>query len=104
MFKFSADEINDKLFIKLEGALDIEATEIIENELVNEISRTDKMIEFDFRKIDFVDSSGIGLLITLIEQLKESRRNPKIINVKEDVQQIFELIQLDQILGQGVLV
>lgn len=104
MFRFYIKEEHEKTIVHLDGDLDIEATEVIEGELMNEISQTSGLVEFDFTNIDFVDSSGIGLLITLITELKDADRKPTIKNINEDVKVVFELLQLQEILGEEVVI
>lgn len=104
MFRFNVQDEHEKTIIHFDGDLDIEATEVIEDELMNEISQTSGLVEFDFTNIDFVDSSGIGLLITLISVLKDSEKKPTITNINEDVKVVFELLQLQEILGEEVVI
>lgn len=104
MFQYNMQNNDGKLIVTLEGDLDIEATEIIEEDLIKEILHSTGEVELSFRNIDFVDSSGIGLLITLAAVLKENDRVLTISNLKEDVRTVFELLQLDEILGKDVVV
>ncbi len=104
MFRFNVQDEHEKTVIHFDGDLDIEATEVIEDELMNEITQTSGLVEFDFTNIDFVDSSGIGLLITLITKLKDDDRKPTITNINEDVKVVFELLQLQEILGEDVVI
>ena len=103
MFKYTVINEDNKVVLKLEGDLDIEATEVIEDTITPDISNETSSVELDFENIEFVDSSGIGLLITLVSSLKDQNRNPTIVNLKEDVKLVFELLQLDEILGKDVL-
>lgn len=103
MFKYTVINEDNKVVLKLEGDLDIEATEVIEDTITPDISNGTSSVELDFENIEFVDSSGIGLLITLVSSLKDQNRNPTIVNLKEDVKLVFELLQLDEILGKDVL-
>ncbi|KGR90273.1 hypothetical protein CD30_12450 [Ureibacillus massiliensis 4400831 = CIP 108448 = CCUG 49529] len=103
MFRFNVQDEHEKTVIHFDGDLDIEATEVIEGELMNEITHTSELVELNFKNIDFVDSSGIGLLITLISVLKDSEKKPTITNINEDVKVVFELLQLEEILGKDVV-
>lgn len=103
MFKYTVINENNKVVLKLEGDLDIEATEVIEDTITPHISNETSSVELDFEHIEFVDSSGIGLLITLVSSLKDRNRKPTIVNLKEDVKIVFDLLQLDEILGKDVL-
>lgn len=104
MFHFNIEEVNGSVIVIFDGDLDIEATEVFEEDLMNKLLNTSGLVEFDFRNINFVDSSGIGLLITLITVLKDSNRKPRITNLNEDVKLVFELLQLEEILGQDVVI
>ena len=103
MFNFTLQNEAGRVIVDLEGDLDIEATEIIEEELIVEIQNSSGQVELNFQQIDFVDSSGIGLLISIITSLKENDRNPTITNISEDVKMVFSLLQLDEILGKDVV-
>jgi len=103
MFNFTLQNEAGRVIVDLEGDLDIEATEIIEEELIVEIQKSSGHVELNFQQIDFVDSSGIGLLISIITSLKENDRNPTITNISEDVKMVFSLLQLDEILGKDVV-
>ncbi|WP_110929609.1 STAS domain-containing protein [Bacillus massiliglaciei] len=103
MFKYTVSKKENQTVFKLEGDLDIEATEVIEEKMTEDLSEGNTDVVFDFQNIDFVDSSGIGLLITLVTDLKENNRNPVIIHVQEDVKFVFDLLELDKILGSDVL-
>lgn len=103
MFNFNLQNVSGRLIVNLEGDLDIEATEIIEEELIVEIQNSLGEVELNFQNIDFVDSSGIGLLISIITNLKENDRNPTITNISQDVKTVFTLLQLDEILGKEVV-
>lgn len=103
MFHFNFREENGGILVILEGDLDIESTEVFEEDLINELQNTSGPVELDFQNINFVDSSGIGLLITLINVLKETNRKPTITNLNEDVKLVFELLQLEEILGKDVV-
>ncbi len=104
MFNFKIKNEDSKIVVKFEGDLDIEATEIIEDNLTKALQETSDNVEIDFQDIYFVDSSGIGLLITLISDLKDKSIKPTIINLQEDVKTVFDLLQLDEILGKDVVV
>jgi len=104
VFRYHLQNEEEKVVVKLEGDLDIDATEIIEMGLNKEILNSTGVVELDFKNIDFVDSSGIGLLITFVTNLKEIERVLTIKNLKEDIRTVFELLQLDEILGKDVIV
>ncbi|MFB1100481.1 lipid asymmetry maintenance protein MlaB [Terribacillus sp. JSM ZJ617] len=85
----------------LTGDFDIESTEVINEALIPELMVADK-VNINFEEVPFVDSSGMGLLITLVNKLKENRTKVTISNVNDEVYGIFDLLQLPEILGKEV--
>jgi anti-anti-sigma factor len=85
------------------GELDIDATEIFEDDLTPQLLEF-SVIKLNFSDVHFVDSSGIGLLISLINHLKQQNIQVGVINLQDDVKQIFLLLQLPEILGEEVFV
>ncbi|MFD2679176.1 STAS domain-containing protein [Bacillus seohaeanensis] len=103
MFRFTTKNTDEALEVVLEGDLDIEGTEIIENELTPTITNY-KNVKINFEQVPFVDSSGIGLLLTLVQTLTGQGTNVTILNVSEEVMEVFDILQIPEILGEGVFV
>jgi anti-sigma B factor antagonist/stage II sporulation protein AA (anti-sigma F factor antagonist) len=103
MVNYSLIENAENVEVKLEGDLDIEGTEVIEEQLVPSLQKY-KEVTLNFEEVPFVDSSGIGLLISLVQTLSGMEIKVTIGNVREDIQEVFELLQLSEILGEGVFI
>ncbi|NHN35424.1 STAS domain-containing protein [Paenibacillus agricola] len=102
MFNFRLVEEDTKTMVWFEGDMDIEVTELMEEEVAPQLFKS-KEIQIDFSKVPFVDSSGIGLLITLVTNLQDHGSKVEIINISPDVKIVFDLLQLPEILGLDVL-
>jgi anti-anti-sigma factor len=105
MFSYSLDQLNGKTYVRFVGDLDIEVAELMETEIIPSL-QSNTNIEFDFQEVPFVDSTGIGLLLNLIETVKKSGQDVqvKIKNVQPLVKDVFDMLQLDKILGENVFV
>lgn len=103
MIHYTYKEAEDHLEVKLEGDLDIEGTEIVEEELIPTMSNY-KTVNIDFENVPFVDSSGMGLLMNMVKTLNEKGIKVTISKVRQEVFEVFEIIQLPEILGEGVFV
>jgi len=105
MFSYSLDQLNEKAYVRFVGDLDIEVAELMETEIIPAL-QTYTNIEFDFQEVPFVDSTGIGLLLNLIETVKKNGLDVqvKIKNVQPLVKDVFDMLQLDKILGENVFV
>jgi anti-anti-sigma factor len=103
MISYSLFEYEENIEVKFEGDLDIEGTEIVEDKLIPSLENY-KMVHLNFVGVPFVDSTGIGLLINLVQTLGEKGSKVTISNVKEEIQEVFELLQLSEILGEEVFI
>ena len=56
-----------------------------------------KMI-FDFKNIEFIDSSGIGCIISLVKTAKSNHSEIKLCNISSEVMDVLELLHLPMIL------
>ncbi|MGS2779692.1 STAS domain-containing protein [Robertmurraya sp. GLU-23] len=99
--KLSPD--GEKLTVDIIGDLDIDSTEFVEEELIPILEKY-KNINLVFTDVPFVDSSGMGLLLTIVQTLQEQGIEVSISNVRKDVMEVFEILQLPEILGEKVFV
>jgi anti-anti-sigma factor len=105
MFSYYIETNEDEVFVKMYGDLDIDVTEVIEQDILPRLLPF-RIVVFDFGSVPFVDSTGIGVLINLVETLR-GNRNGVHVHIKEIqplVQEVFEMIQLKEILGEEVLI
>ena len=102
MFSYEVNPNDKHVSIKLKGDLDIEVTEIFEEiyGIVNPFTH----IELDMEEVLFVDSTGIGLLMNLINSVKQNQEKTEIrmTNIQPLIRDVFEMLQLDKILGEDV--
>jgi anti-anti-sigma factor len=103
MLTYALLKADENLQVALKGDLDIEGTEIIKDELIPKML-TYKKVNIDFENVPFVDSSGMGLLMTLVQTLEENETNITIANVQKDVFEVFELLQIPEILGEAIFI
>lgn len=54
-------------------------------------------ITIDFSKVEFIDSSGIGALLSAHKKLDPSSGSVVLLNVREQVQAVIELLRLHRI-------
>jgi len=101
MFSFEVEAQADKLHVVLIGDMDIESYEVVHDRLIPEMTGH-AMIVLDFAQVRFVDSTGIGLLIQLMDHVKKSEAVVKIVRLNKDVAEVFEILQIPDILGKEV--
>lgn len=78
----------------------LDKTKALQFELeVNEIiaSKADVVL-IDFQNIDFMDSSGLGVLVNAIKKVKSAKRKIVVCSLNNQVRMLFELAGLDRVL------
>ncbi|MBK8551531.1 MAG: STAS domain-containing protein [Ignavibacteria bacterium] len=56
-----------------------------------------KSFTFDLSRLNTINSSGLGILISCLKKVKDSGGSLKIINVNEKILNIFKLTKLDNV-------
>lgn len=93
--------IHDELHccLELTGDLDIST---VENLLagVETIPETAKDVDLDFSGIEFVDSTGIGTLVQVLNYLRGKEITIKFKRIPKDVFEILHLLGVTEIMGE----
>jgi anti-anti-sigma factor len=103
MIEYSLYDSNDHLDVKLIGDLDIDGTEVVEEEIIPKMEKY-KTIHINFEGIQFVDSTGMGLLMNMVQNLQEKGVKVTVSNVRQDIMDVFNILQLPEILGEEIFV
>lgn len=93
-------EFEDEIAIlELKGELDMATVDSLVEKFW-ELKENYSKIIFDFNEISFVDSTGVGKLIKLFQDHEEL--DYAITNLQSDVKEIFDILNLKEILGEEV--
>lgn len=93
------DLINNKLIIKIDGDIDHHTCEEIRNKIDQEINkRNPKSIIFDMKNVNFMDSSGIGVIIGRYKLMMSGGGITAMINVKPQIQRVYDICGLKKII------
>ncbi|MFC4401652.1 STAS domain-containing protein [Gracilibacillus xinjiangensis] len=103
MLKYKTIDKEFSLEVLLQGDLDIEGTEVITDSLLPQLLKS-QVVNLNFSEVPFVDSSGMGLLISLIDTLKENNIEVTISNIGKDVNEVFDLLQIKEIIGNKIFI
>ncbi len=64
--------------------------------LVSEaLERGDRKFLFDFSKTAYIDSSGLGALVSMSKRIREAGGDLRLAALNEDLRSLFELTKLD---------
>lgn len=73
-------------------------TEEVKTELKPILSQKGTRLIFNFKNIEFIDSSGIGCIISLVKTAKSNQAEIKLCNLSNEVMEVMELLHLPMIL------
>lgn len=83
------------LIASIIGELDHHSAEDARNKVDNEIIKaTTKNVVFDFSKVNFMDSSGIGVIMGRYKNLQKLKGKVALVNPSPHIKRIFEMAGL----------
>jgi len=93
-------DVQDKYIrLLLQGDMDKAGLESIRGVLNNEIDQTDKKsVVFDFKELNFINSEGIGYLLTVHYHLMKREKTFIIINSNAHVKDVLNVIGLTKVI------
>lgn len=103
MFEWQLTTKEEKTMVLFKGDMDIEITEVLEEEIMPALAECTH-VDMNFSEVPFVDSTGIGLLMNLVQQLQEQRVKVTISEMAPQVYEIFNLLQIPDILGRDIFI
>lgn len=92
----TSDEIGDILLFKIEGEFDVDCADELKPQLVRFFEGNKKYLMIDISKIDYVDSSGLGLLVGAVRTCNQGQRI-FILGPSTRVSRALEITGLDRI-------
>ena len=92
--KLSTQEMGDFFILDIEGEVDAEHAPQLKKAVTRIKEGAFKGIALDFAKVGFIDSTGLGILISLMRDLKEQGRHLRLVGLVGEVRSIFEITRL----------
>ncbi len=93
------DEKDSCLYIQITEEIDHHTTEKIRRKMDNEITRfMPRKVVFDFSKVSFMDSAGIGLLIGRYKLAKMLGGITEIKNTSKSIEKVLEMSGITKII------
>lgn len=87
------------LLLEMTEEIDHHTTEEIRRKVENEITRhMPRKIIFDFNKVGFMDSAGIGMIVGRYKTMKMIGGELEVQNAKPSVEKILEMSGVNQII------
>ncbi len=94
--KIKTEKIDEKITYLLDGVLDLSTADNFKESVEKEYLKNPSNIEIDFKNIDFIDSTCLGVMVSLSKQLSDEHRIC-VINLKDHIKKVFTITGLDKI-------
>ena len=65
------------------------------DDLADQLANGDCKFVIDFSNTGYIDSSGLGVLVSLSKKIREQGGELRLANLNEDLRTLFELTKLD---------
>lgn len=85
---------NNIILLDIEGDIDIYSSNDLKDAILDQIDYGKNKIIVSLKDVTYIDSSGIGVLITTLSKLKKINGDMIIIHVYDSVRKVFELTKL----------
>ncbi len=93
----SFDERLNQWRVKPIGEIDIYTSADFKNTLLKLIEEKNTDINIIGTSLDYIDSTGLGVLISVIKQMKEYETTIIITDIKPSIKKLLELTSLDKV-------
>jgi anti-sigma B factor antagonist len=85
---------NGYLLVKIIGEVDVYTSIDLKKDLTRLVEAEKNKLIIDLVKVNYMDSSGLGVLVALLKQIKKSGGDLKLVNLPVSVKKIFDLTRL----------
>jgi anti-sigma B factor antagonist len=92
---FQVTKSGDVLVIDVEGQLIVGNRQELKQKVLEELEGGERKFVVDFTNTGYIDSSGLGVLVSLSKKIREQGGELRLSSLNEDLRTLFELTKLD---------
>jgi anti-sigma B factor antagonist len=92
---FDVKKQNGVTIIDVEGQLIVGNRQELKQKVLEELDGGGRKFLIDFSGTGYIDSSGLGVLVSLSKKIREQGGELRLANLNEDLRTLFELTKLD---------
>ncbi|MCC6273647.1 MAG: STAS domain-containing protein [Deltaproteobacteria bacterium] len=92
--KINPKEVGDICILEIEGEVDAEHSAQLKKAIVKAREDYAKHFILNLSGVSFIDSTGLGVLISLMRHLNENGGKLKLAGLQDEVRSIFEITRL----------
>lgn len=100
--KYTGEGNNKSVYVEIdENVVGLNQFNALNDLIVNEMQNGIKTFTFDLAKLNTINSSGLGILISSLKKIKNSNGTLNIINTNEKILNVLKLTKLDSVFEFG---
>jgi len=94
---YSRTDNGDESVLRIEGTLDAVTAPELRPALDALVSENKKKIVIDLSSLRLIDSSGVGVLVSVFKRVRANGGDVRVIGVRDQPRAIFRLLRLDRV-------
>ena len=92
---FSIRSVGDATVVQVQGQLIVGNRQELKDLVLARLEKGARNFVIDFAGTGYIDSSGLGVLVSVSKKIREARGELRLASLNEDLQTLFELTKLD---------
>jgi anti-sigma B factor antagonist len=92
---FAIKKQGEVCVVDVEGQLIVGNRQELKQKVLDEVERGERKFLVDFTRTGYIDSSGLGVLVSLSKKIREMGGELRLSSLNEDLRTLFELTKLD---------
>ena len=92
---FAIGKQGEVVVVDVEGQLIVGNRQELKQKVLQELERGARKFLIDFTGTGYIDSSGLGVLVSLSKKIREQGGELRLASMNEDLRTLFELTKLD---------
>ena len=81
--------------VEVDGQLIVGNRQELKQKVLDALEAGDKKFLIDFSKTGYIDSSGLGVLVSLSKKIRDEGGDLRVAGLNDDLKTLFELTKLD---------
>jgi anti-sigma B factor antagonist len=92
---FQVEKSDGITVVDVEGQLIVGNRQELKQKILEELEGGERKFVIDFANTGYIDSSGLGVLVSLSKKIREQGGELRLAALNEDLKTLFELTKLD---------
>jgi anti-sigma B factor antagonist len=92
---FRVSRNGEVTLVEVDGQLIVGNRQELKQKVLEQLDAGDRKFVIDFANTGYIDSSGLGVLVSLSKKIREQGGELRLSSLNEDLRTLFELTKLD---------